>query len=193
MLSQVIEEISRELNSFLTLSSSNTRKIVIPANVVDQDGSHGSGLNNKIILSLINIEQEAFAANVQPSYQRTSQEDFNKMPTPLSVNLYVLFSAYYDRKNYLEGLRYLSSLISFFQQKPVFDQQNTPTLNDQIEKLQFQVVSLTLSELSQLWGTIGAKYMPSIIYKIRMITYQMDGIREIVPDIKGISTDTDTD
>ena len=193
MLSQVIEEISRELNSFLTLSSSNTRKIVIPANVVDQDGNNGSGLNNKIILSLINIEQEAFAANVQPSYQRTSQEDFNKMPVPLSVNLYVLFSAYFDRKNYLEGLRYLSSLIGFFQRKPVFDQHNTPTLNNQIEKLQFQVVSLNLSELSQLWGTIGAKYMPSIIYKIRMITYQMDGINEIIPDIKGLSTDTDPD
>lgn len=188
MLSQVIEEISNELNSFLSSLSSNAQKIVIPANVIGQNGANESGLNNKIILSLINIEHEAFPSNVQLAYQRTSKEDFNKMPPPLSVNLYVLFSAYYNEKNYLEGLSYLSSLISFFQQKPVFDQQNTPGLNAQIEKLQFQVVSLDLSDLSQLWSTIGAKYMPSIIYKIRMISYQRENINEIAPDIKGLST-----
>lgn len=190
MLSKVVSSVQRELNSFLTTRYLK-KDIVIPTNVIDQAGNLASEEPNKIFLSLINIVQEPFAPNSShPSFHRTSNEDFVQRPPVVGVNMYLLFAAYFDTTLYLEGLGVLSSIIAFFQRKPVFDHNNTPLLDADIDKLQFQIVSLDLAELSQLWGTLGAKFMPSVIYKVRMVTYRMDGMIDEIPSIKGLSTDS---
>lgn len=191
MLAKVVSTIQKELNNFLAARYLNS-DIVIPANVVDQNGNIASE-EPQILLSLINIEQETTANKSSPSFVRTSTGNTNSVSPPISINIYLLFSAHFKNENYLKGLELLSSIISFFQAKPIFNHQNTPSLDAEIEKLLFKIASLDLSELSHLWGTIGAKYMPSIIYKVRMLTYQSDQIITEIPEVKGISTDTAPD
>lgn len=33
---------------------------------------------------------------------------------------------------------------------------------------------------------MGAKYMPSVIYKVRMLTFSSDNIEDVIPAISGI-------
>lgn len=41
-------------------------------------------------------------------------------------------------------------------------------------KLILDLESLKISELNQLWSMLGNKYMPSVLYRMRMITIQHD-------------------
>ncbi|MGV2481909.1 UNVERIFIED_CONTAM: DUF4255 domain-containing protein, partial [Salmonella enterica subsp. enterica serovar Weltevreden] len=41
--------------------------------------------------------------------------------------------------------------------------------------------------LSNLWSSLGAKYMPSVVYKMRMLTFDDTFVREFRPGISGVS------
>jgi hypothetical protein len=51
----------------------------------------------------------------------------------------------------------------------VFDHQNTPELDSRIDKLMLDIENLGISDLSNLWGILGGKYMPSVLYRMRMV------------------------
>jgi hypothetical protein len=40
--------------------------------------------------------------------------------------------------------------------------------------------------MNNVWAALGAKYMPSVIYKMRMLTIDGSIIREFRPEISGI-------
>ena len=46
-----------------------------------------------------------------------------------------------------------------------------------------EVVSLSMSELSTLWGVLGANYLPSVVYKLRMVTVQEDWVITPIPGV----------
>ena len=56
-----------------------------------------------------------------------------------------------------------------------------------LEKLTMEIFNLPINELSHIWSGIGAKYVPSIIYKIRMLTIQEEIIKKEVPSVTGLS------
>ena len=94
--------------------------------------------------------------------------------------------AHLSDKNYPEALKFISSVIEFFQGKSLFTHQNTPMLSENANRLTVQMVNMDLQQLSNLWGNIGAKYIPSVIYKIRMLTYNENMIQEEVPRVLGL-------
>lgn len=57
----------------------------------------------------------------------------------------------------------LSFIISFFQNKNVFNHQNSPELDEKIEKIIVDLYTLNLEQQNHLWGALGAKYMPSVV------------------------------
>jgi len=95
----------------------------------------------------------------------------------------VLFAANFSSANYPEALKFISSSIGFFQARPVIDQQNTPDLDARIEKVTLEIQNLSIMELSNLWGILSGKYMPSILYKVRMLTIDSQEISGEVPTI----------
>ena len=52
-----------------------------------------------------------------------------------------------------------------------------------LEKLTFEIFNLPINELSHIWSGIGAKYVPSIIYKVRMISIQENIAKEEIPSV----------
>ena len=69
-------------------------------------------------------------------------------------------------------------MVAFFQFRAgVFTPQNTPALNGVVEKLQAELISLDTRELSNFWGIMGSKYLPSVIYKVKTLP-----IRHVVPE-----------
>ena len=85
----------------------------------------------------------------------------------------LLFSAYNQEQkveNYEDGLVKLERVIRCFQKQNVFEviADSAPV------KLILDMESLKISELNQLWSMLGNKYMPSVCYKMRLITIQND-------------------
>jgi hypothetical protein len=86
-------------------------------------------------------------------------------------------------------LRFISFIIAFFQQKSAFTRADTPGLDPEIDKLIFEMASISPEQLNNIWGCLGAKYMPSVVYKVRMLTYNNNTIREIRPVVSGVESD----
>ena len=87
-----------------------------------------------------------------------------------------MVGASFDSKLNKEALKFLSAAISFFQHKKVFTPVDTPSLDSSIDKVIFEIVNLDYKDLSSVFGTLGAKYMPSVMYKMRMVTIEEDGM-----------------
>jgi len=65
----------------------------------------------------------------------------------------------------------ISRTIAFFRQNPVFTHDNLPSLDANIDKLTVEFTSLDLASLHCLMRNMGAKYLPSAYYKVRMIPF----------------------
>ena len=96
---------------------------------------------------------------------------------PIHFNLYLMFASYFSGSNYQEGLKFISQTIGFFQGQNVFTQQNSPGLDRGIEKLVMDIYNLDITELSNLWGVLSGKYLPSVLYKVRMVSVSANAVR----------------
>ena len=127
-------------------------------------GSAGSG--SDAFISLVNIEEDRIS-KPQENYVRSNGSIIFKNPK-VYLNLYLLFGV--NLPDYTESLKRLAYIIQFFQYRNVFTPLTSPTLPSGIEELIFDLETLTFQDLNNLWGIMGSKYLPSVIYKMRLIT-----------------------
>ena len=187
MIDQVVKSIITTLNDDIKIRFNVVEPIVVLSNLVEQDGSVSPDNNNKIICSLVNIEQERFSSKGA----FVTSGDSLKNP-PINLDLYLMFSSCFSAENYTEGLRFLSVVIGFFQGRSIFTPQNTPELPVSAKKITFNIFNMDMGNLSHLWGALGAKYMPSIIYQVRMINIFEDRLLDEQIPISKISSNTNT-
>lgn len=182
MISEALKCLTVELNEYLKskqMLGSNLKPKVLLSGIVDQAGQVAILEENTIVVTLVNIEEEPVSKSYNLSNSRTSEN----VPHPVSINLYILFSTYFVVGNYEESLKFLALVISFLQEKNVFTSANSPNLNANIEKMTVEMVSLSIEKLNNLWATLGAKYMPSVLYKLRMLTFAGADLQEYRPVI----------
>lgn len=185
MIFEALSCLTDEINEYFKNKLKISEEKIVLSNIVDQGGSIAIQGENKIIVTLVNIEKET-AVNTNGS---KSAGGFSGSTPPLNLNVYVLFSAYFSSSNYPEALRFLSFIIAYFQYKNVFNKSNTPRLDAKIEKLILEMIDLSPDTISNMWSGLGAKYMPSVLYKVRMLTFNEAVIREFRPAISQISDD----
>ena len=53
-------------------------------------------------------------------------------------------------------------------------------------ELVLDIENLNIKDLSTLWSAITGKYLPSIIYKIRMVAFDAGDIRQRTPAVESI-------
>jgi len=184
MIDKALVFITKELNSELRKAFSISEDRVVASSLINPDGSVTENIENKVVVSIINIEHET-AMGSRNQYVREGTQ-YGKVAPPVYLNLYLLVAANYDSGNYLEANKMLSAIIEKFQANPYFTKDSHPQMQDPIEKLTFEIFNMPINELSHIWSGIGAKYVPSIIYKIRMMTVQADRIIKEVPGITGL-------
>jgi hypothetical protein len=183
MIEEALTFLAKEMNEYFRNTIPVKEDKVILSGLVSQDGSIAIPHENTVVITLVNIEKESVTKNIMQGVRSAENTSM-----PVSVNLYLLFSAYFTPGNYTLSLRFISFVISYLQQKPVFTASNSPRLDSSIEKLSFEMESLGAEKLSNTWATLGAKYMPSVLYKMRMLTYYDNIIREFRPPISGTET-----
>jgi len=178
MIGNVITVIADKLNENLNNRFSQPGDLIIPSSLNQLDDENNTEIQNKLLLTITNIEQERLS-RTSPSRPRSK---------PINIYLYLMLSSNFQQSNYDEGLKLLSSAISFFQYTSVLNQGNTPDLDNKVDKLVFEMINLNIQELSQLWGIHGGKYLPSVLYKTRMVTISEDLIEGGV-NISGFGSD----
>lgn len=155
------------------------------SNVVGSGGAAPAGLDNKMALTLINIERDAAASGNRPYLER-GETTAAVMAPAMAINLDVLVSAHFEDR-YEDGLTMLSASIGFFQSKTSYNSQTAPDLPAGMTKLTSEWVDLDLREIHNLWTVLGGRYLPSALYKLRMITVQEGLALGQVPLITGTS------
>ena len=186
MIQQILPTVVDELNDYLKNKFNAVEDKAILSNIIDQDGTLGVEGSNKIIATLIFIEKDhTFKAGAA----QFAGHQYLEFSPPVHINLTVMFSALFNKNHYVEALKYISGVIYFFQGKPLFTAQNTPKLGKSVDKIYFDMMSTSTSELMNIYSMLGAKYMPSVIYKIKMLSFNQDQIVSELPAMKAIKPD----
>lgn len=176
MIKECLKYISNELDDFLKRKYNSQESRVQLGAILDQSGSIPEENRNKILLTLVNLEHETVTNTTLNG--RIGTRTFSQYHPPLSFNMNVLFSGLFNQ--YEESLKFISDTIYFFQAKPIFNAQNSPGLDPKVFQLTLEVLKMNSNETYNLWSSMGAKYVPSIVFKIRMLTFQADQVTEIV-------------
>jgi len=170
MIGSALELLKNHINEYLLklpeLKINNEEKIVLD-HINDQNGNQIK--ENFLYISLVNIEEER-VLKAQNGSVTNNDGIVSYMNPEIRLNLFVLISSYF--KNYKTGLDFLSAAIGGLQGKNVFTPQNTPGMDSSIKKLIVEMHTVGFENHNHLWGSLGAKYIPSVLYKVRLITIQ---------------------
>lgn len=128
---------------------------------------------DKVVITLIKMSEENALRNGK--YSKINQ-DFKTVykNRPVFTNLYVLFSC--NHGNYNLALTKLSQVVEFFQGQNVFTQldgqsgmvNNNRNLQEKF-KLIVELQDLSFEQINYIWGFLGGKQLPSVLYKVRML------------------------
>jgi len=178
MISHALTIVMNELDQHLADTYQSGSQVVL-GNLAEGVGVTSGVPRDMLCLSMVNIKEEKALKNL-PNYVRndaTLKVVYEN--APVFLNCQVLMVA--THSNYTNALLMISRAISFFQYKNVFTQDNVLPLSitknapskpiDQLEtfKLIFDLYSPTMEEVNHLWGTLGGKQYPFVIYMMRLL------------------------
>jgi hypothetical protein len=192
MIDKALKFIAEELNSYLLtkLSFSDSKKIVLD-NIAKLSENGGGGSTNKVVLSLVNIEEDRLSKSPD-NFFKTDDNKVVYKNAPIHLNLYCLFAYNHGESDsettnhYEEALLYISYVIRFFQYRNVFTASNSPALDTGIEKLLMELHTVGFEQLNHLWAVLGGKYLPSVLYKMRLVVIDenlQSGVGELVRNV----------
>ena len=171
LFAKTLDLLAKEANTYI--SGTSGRPIDLGNVAMLNDGNSFSSFPNGIILSLVNVEEDKILKNPENFIRRNSQV-FYKNPVQ-HFNLTLLFAAYNQENtpdNYKSALFNLEAVIRFFQQKSVFSAGNTTGLDVGIDKVILDLISLNIEQTHQLWSSLGGHYMPSVVFRMRLISIE---------------------
>lgn len=182
MINEALSFLAAELNTHLKQIFKWPEDAVVVSSVTDFNGHIPTQNQNKIVVTLINIKEETAIRN-NPSYRIIDNSSVQINPA-LYVNLFILFSANFS--SYNEGLKFISASIGYFQSNSVFTKDTFAKLNPAIDPLILELDSTSYQDWSYLWGMLGGKYLPSVIYKLRLLTIQESALVNKTPLISKV-------
>lgn len=188
MIDQTLAFLTQELNAYLRARFDSDDDIARLACIGPTANIDPEDSQNRILVTLINIEREGTASNTGQIYRNAGAE-MQRAPQPLNLNLIFLVSANFA-ENYRDGLRLLSSSIGFFQSHPLFTAQSCPDLPTGIDRLSVEWRDLDLQAIHNLWSVFGARYLPSAVYKARMLIIEDALVGADVPIITGTTVES---
>lgn len=176
MLNETFQFFTDELNKYLVLkmgASTDPPRVVLGnvARAYDAETLTGADpVINRAMLTLVNVEEDRVSKQ-QENYTKTPTSTRYKSP-PLFLNLYMLAAV--NRNNYSQSLIWLGHIMQFFQFQNVFTPVTHPSLDSRILKLIVELHSPNFEQINHLWSTLGGKYLPSVLYKVRQVTLDED-------------------
>ena len=198
MIDTAITLLQKELENYLApIDPSAT---VVVDNVGFLETTNGDKLANSIIISVVNLEEESALKN-QPAYRCYPPLGTAVYENPaVYLNLYVLFTCNYWGDKYIYALQRISYVVRFLQSRNTFsygtasyqDTGGTEFSDDpDLVSLKFtmELYTLTFEQLNHLWGSLGGRQIPFVMYKLRLVALTDRKILRNTPLIREIDTD----
>ena len=177
MIYEALQIISEQLDKYLSDAGLNNMVVLENIVLLESTDENADNLKGKVVLTLLNLEEEPALKNL-PNFKVKNGTTEYKNP-PVHLNIYLLISANCDK--YDKSLRCISKTIQFFQGKKVFTSTNTVynrtnVAFDVLDYFKFilELHTLSLEELNYVWGTLGGRQLPSVVYKIQLIEIEQD-------------------
>jgi hypothetical protein len=184
MINKALQFTSDMLDQFLRNRFALDESKVVLNNLIESDGTVPMINQNKVVISLINIERETTKAFNVRNHQLADGSYANVNPSE-RFNLDILISSNFD--DYSETLKFLNAAIVFFQVNTSLSASASSTIPKGLNKLEFDIEKLTYHQMHNLWTAMGAKYQPSVIYKMRLLTIQGYEAEGFPAAVSGIS------
>lgn len=156
MIDKIFTHLEQHLDTYLKQTLELSESCVISGNLKEPDGSINSQATNKVVLTLINTGIDSRHAIPHSRLPQSTN------PTVL-LNLSVLVSASFSQ--YSEALKYLSLAMIYFNDHPVI----VPDSNQEIAKLTIDLQNTSQEELHHICQAMGCSYVPSAVYKVRVL------------------------
>jgi hypothetical protein len=198
MIDTAISLLQKELENYLApIDPSAT---VVVDNVGFLETTNGDKLSNSIIITVVNVEEESTLKN-QPAYKSYPQLGTAAYENPaVYLNLYVLFTCNYWADKYIYALQRISYVVKFLQGKNTFSygtaayqdaSGNEFSEDPELVGLRFtmELYTLTFEQLNHLWGSLGGRQIPFVMYKLRLIALSDRRVLRNVPLVREIDTD----
>lgn len=167
MISQFINFINSDLNLFIKNKKGIDDDLVLFANL-NNILENGHAANNKVIISIVNIEEEKLLQN--PDHYIATKTDVTYKKPAVWINFVCLFTFHSKSIDNYMGIDLLEHVVQYFQSHPRLDKTtavNPASFPDSIENIRAEFVSLNYEQTHFLWGLFGGKYQPSVIYKFK--------------------------
>jgi len=191
--------IVNELNKHLVGTYGSIAPQAALGNVAEGFSSGNGGLPRDLLyLLVVNIKEEKALKNV-PTYVRNTALRLTYENPPAFLNFQILAVA--THVNYVNALSVLSRTIRFFQFRNTFTQDNVDPASiatnqpthplDRLEsfKLIFDLYSPSMEEVNHLWGTLGGKQYPFVLYMLRMLDLKFRAVQSEVGLITEVISD----
>lgn len=177
MLHETLSFLATEVNGYLNqklLPTSDPRlKIGNISLAFDSLLTGANSLTDKAVMTLVNLEEDRAARSPDNFVKDTTTASY-KNP-PIVVNLYVMICVF--KADYDDSLKWLGHIVQFFQHQNVFTPLTHPHLDERIERLTVELYTMNFEQLNHIWSTLGGKYLPSALYKVRQLQLDENAVR----------------
>lgn len=173
MINEVLLLLKDVVNAHLSASLGLSSAQADQGQVVFLDGEKIDYLDFKlgaVTLMIAGIEKEHSMRPGDPYRVMLADGTAQRVMPPIPLNLQILFVCRF--KDYLQSLRCMSLILQLFQRTPVLDHTNAPGLSERIEKVVMELHTPPMSEVQGLWGMLRTAYLPSLVYRARMVVFQ---------------------
>jgi hypothetical protein len=172
MIDTAISLLEKELVNYLSFKDP-TATVVID-NIGMLETANGDKLSNNIVITVVNVEEESTLKN-QPPIRYNPPSNVIYQNPPVFLNLYVLFTSNYWGDKYIYALQRISYVVQFLQSKNSFSYgastdgafATDPDLLSM--KFTMELYTLTFEQLNHLWGSLGGRQIPFVMYKLRLV------------------------
>lgn len=184
MIDQALKLISDRLNAHLSSVFSVGEDLVAVGPLTDAEGKPTAETRNLLTLFITNIAQDSVPRGTGRYGAQIGQAP------PIHLDVYFMLASGHDPEIYGEGLKLISAALMFFQANPVLTPRNAPEMPAGITQLTIELSNLKVEEVGQLWGNLGGRYVPSVMFKMRSVMIDAGAIKSITPLIQAPSGET---
>lgn len=157
-----------EINGHLLKRTGSVLGQVEPGMLVDDKG-HWVVPQDALRLTLFQVEEERTMREQLPERITLGARDLH-LPPALKLNLVCVLAGRFQQ--YAQAWRHLSLVMGFLHARPVFTPEESPGMPAGLGRLSLELANWTPEQMNQLWGTLGAKHLPSVIYRLRVVILQ---------------------
>lgn len=193
MIKEAILLLRDELQNYIRYYDASVNVVV--DNIGLMESPRGDSLNNNVVITMVNIEEESTLKN-SGNLKRPILSQAIYKNVPVYLNLYVLFTCNYAGNDYRLALERLSYVIRFLQGRTSFSAPTSSITSSDFAdmdlldlKFTMELYTLTFEQINHLWGSLGGRQVPFAMYKLRLVAITDNVVNRSETIIQEIETD----